>query len=307
MAKLMRRALDRLVEQSFRDFEVILVDDGSKDGSSDICEEYSRKYPYFKTIHKLNGGLSSARNAGISVAHGEWITFCDPDDLPYTNWLENFDPYKLSAYDLICQGFKTDNKCLGINRNQDSLKFSFDGSSIDLVKIFFANNAIGYTWCKLYKRSIIQNNNISFDEKVKLKEDELFLLQYLKYCRKVIAVDKIGYFYFMPDWKNKYIIPVEVQLYFHRKSIEYSTNLCYGNDNTILYHYLDSMNDQLMLAFNKSPKRSYLMDIREINKNYPLATRMRPYLKRIILADPSMTFSWLTLNLHMKLKSLWLD
>lgn len=71
-------SLDRLLQQSFQDYEILLIDDGSKDSSGEICDRYAREHSRIRVVHKPNGGLSTARNAGIEHARGEYLTFCDP-------------------------------------------------------------------------------------------------------------------------------------------------------------------------------------------------------------------------------------
>ena len=70
-------SLDRLLHQSFQDYEILLIDDGSKDSSGEICDRYAREHSRIRVVHKPNGGLSTARNAGIEHARGEYLTFCD--------------------------------------------------------------------------------------------------------------------------------------------------------------------------------------------------------------------------------------
>ena len=84
----LRQCLDSLTGQTFRDIEFILVDDGSPDRSGEICEEYARRDARVKVIHKKNGGLSTAWNCGLDNAHGEWVTFCDPDDWVDSDYYE---------------------------------------------------------------------------------------------------------------------------------------------------------------------------------------------------------------------------
>lgn len=85
----LERCLESILQQSFTDYEMILVDDGSDDGSPQLCDEYARKDARIRVIHKENGGLSDARNAGIREARGEYITFVDSDDTMVDNTLEN--------------------------------------------------------------------------------------------------------------------------------------------------------------------------------------------------------------------------
>ena len=80
----LHRCIDSILAQTFRDFELLLIDDGSKDNSGYICDEYAEKDERVKVWHKENGGVSSARNVGLDNARGEWVTFADSDD-----WLES--------------------------------------------------------------------------------------------------------------------------------------------------------------------------------------------------------------------------
>ena len=83
-------SLDRLLQQSFQDYEILLIDDGSKDSSGEICDRYAREHSRIRVVHKPNGGLSTARNAGIEHARGEYLTFCDPDDWVDADYLQQF-------------------------------------------------------------------------------------------------------------------------------------------------------------------------------------------------------------------------
>ena len=105
--KYLRKCVDSILNQTFKDFELILVDDGSIDTSGKICDEYNLKDNRIKVIHKENGGLSSARNAGLDIAQGEYIGFVDSDD-----WIE-LDMYE-ELYK-ICKENDTDVGIVGIN------------------------------------------------------------------------------------------------------------------------------------------------------------------------------------------------
>ena len=88
--KYLHRCIDSILNQTFTDFELLLINDGSTDSSSAICDEYAEKDCRVRVFHKPNGGVSSARNLGLEKAQGEWITFCDSDDRVYPTWLQNF-------------------------------------------------------------------------------------------------------------------------------------------------------------------------------------------------------------------------
>lgn len=85
------RCVDSILQQTYRNFELLLINDGSKDSSGTICDEYAQKDSRIRVLHKANGGVSSARNLGLDNAKGEWITFCDSDDTVMPNWIDNFN------------------------------------------------------------------------------------------------------------------------------------------------------------------------------------------------------------------------
>ena len=102
--KYLSRCIDSILAQTFTDFELLLIDDGSKDKSGEICDEYANKDNHVKVFHKENGGVSSARNLGLDNAQGEWITFVDSDDFVNSDWLSYYA--KSFDVDLIVQGYQ---------------------------------------------------------------------------------------------------------------------------------------------------------------------------------------------------------
>lgn len=175
-------SLKSIVSQTYKDWEVILVDDGSKDSSTGICDKYAEEYPNIRCIHKRNGGVSSARNTGIEQAQGEWIFFCDADDMLLPGALEKMTAeaerhqteFLMFGYEKVSETGKSllkkmEEKDKVINRNKALLEM-FKASDYPYQ---------GYLWCKLFKRNIITENHISFDENISFNEDRLFIIEYL--------------------------------------------------------------------------------------------------------------------------------
>lgn len=189
------RCIDSVLLQTFTDFELLLIDDGSPDNSGNICDEYAQKDNRIKVFHKENGGVSSARNLGIINAQGEFICFVDSDDWLGNNYLINFISQLDEKYDLLIQGFIIYNET-----TQREVKVSFDSIELtsDKVVILLENKRNvhnGFIWHRIFRRSIILNNGIFFKEGLSFAEDGLFFYQYIKYVKSTLLISSIGYYY----------------------------------------------------------------------------------------------------------------
>lgn len=201
--KYLRQCLDSIINQTFKDIEVILVDDGSTDNSASICEEYAKEDSRVVFIHSENKGVSNARNIGIDKSKGKFIMFCDSDD-----WIEN--DYIESHYDNIIT------KCVdivhsGIYRNfykNDILKKN-EAAGVSSGLYIHKNDLHRYleyvletmegpflsSYAKIYKSDIIKNNNIYFDTKMIFHEDFDFTLRYLQRVESIYISKDIKYYY----------------------------------------------------------------------------------------------------------------
>lgn len=173
--KTLRRCIDSILSQTFSDWELLMIDDGSTDQSGTICDQYAIKDKRIKVFHKENGGVSSARNLGLDNARGEWITFVDADDQIISNSLNYFfyiditdDLFFFPFYFYYKDGRKV----------FESLNVP---EKIKNISSFLNQNIHRYifkvVWGKFFKRELL--NGIKFDEKIKVGEDMLFVLVYL--------------------------------------------------------------------------------------------------------------------------------
>ena len=194
------RCLDSILSQKFSAFEVILVDDGSKDSSSAICDEYSAKDSRIRTLHKQNGGVSAARNSGLQMAVGEYVMFVDSDDALAPDALSKmFEMADNGNVDLVVGGFNsyldttlTDvfgPKISGVYSNEHILAF-FDNAMNEYGELFRG------PWAKMYRRSIIAENSISFNESLCYAEDKLFVYSYLSYITSAAILQSPVYEYY---------------------------------------------------------------------------------------------------------------
>lgn len=192
--KYLDKAVASVISQTeFDSLELILVDDGSSDGSEKLCDAYAKKYKNIFALHQDNSGVSVARNTGLDAAKGEYIAFLDSDDEYKPSFV--FEMLQAADADLVCCDYFVENdeeKNLGaIFKSGFYKKESFDLS-------FFLNiisEQFYSCWDKLYKNEIIKNNKLKFMPGVKYGEDMIFVFEYLKHCDSFRYTDKRLYHY----------------------------------------------------------------------------------------------------------------
>lgn len=191
--KYLRQCIDSILSQSYTDFELLLIDDGSKDKSGDICDEYARKDDKVRVFHKENGGVSSARNLGLDNAKGEWVTFVDSDDCLNSRAFDLMP--NLPNVDLVICSYRVSKLYININENV-ILQESLLKESEDL-KNFIEFNLHRYylctPWSKLFKRTNI--GNLRFDVQIRFGEDTIFVLKYLSRMHSCYITDTLFYVY----------------------------------------------------------------------------------------------------------------
>ena len=190
----LRRCVDSILAQTFTDFELILVDDGSPDKCYAICEDYKAKDNRVIVIHKKNGGVSSARNAGLDVVRGEFVTFVDSDDYVKPAYLREL--LEKNA-DFVCQNgdILKEDGTIAFERSIET--FHTQNLSAEDVYRMVYDDSLGYTWGKALRSDIIRKNHIQFRENMKFMEDTLFMTEYALKCKSVAAEDIRNYCYIL--------------------------------------------------------------------------------------------------------------
>lgn len=186
MEQYLKRSMQTLLNLKNTEYEIIIVDDGSTDSSPGICDDYAEKYPdLVRIIHKKNGGLSSARNAGIDAAEGEYIIFPDPDDWVENDYLEKLINLQTEQKaELVCTGHF-------IDYDHESILVNTDGklkimSGLEAQRTLLIPPCMsGFAWNKLYHLGIIREHQLYFGDDVGTTEDLDFAFRYLQYCNKV--------------------------------------------------------------------------------------------------------------------------
>lgn len=192
--KYLCNCIDSILCQSFDDFELILVDDGSTDSSASICDNYEKLDNRVNVIHKTNGGVSKARNTGIDVASGKFICFIDSDDSINSDYLEKLYLAYENDIDLSIVGYNwIKNNCVTnftvFNNEPETI--------IDKNNIMFLYEKvmISAPWCKLYKLDIIKENKLIFPEDLSLGEDLIFNFSYLDFVNRIKIINTPLYNY----------------------------------------------------------------------------------------------------------------
>lgn len=186
--KYLRECLESIRIQTHKNWECILVDDGSPDRSGEICDEYAKNDHRYIVIHKQNGGVSSARNTGMDVMRGEWLMFVDADDAisPYT-LVKTLSTAYQNSLDIVQFSFNKNKKF-----EQHSSIFTPPLFLNEYIKEHKFQICAGGT---LLKTRIIEDNNIRFDTTLRLAEDQLVMMECMKYAKKLQRIPDCLYFY----------------------------------------------------------------------------------------------------------------
>lgn len=191
--KYLYECIDSICRQTYNKLEIILVNDGSKDNCGKICDEYAKRDKRIKVIHKENGGLSSARNAGLDIAKGEYISFIDSDDKIANNFFEKL--YKLSKInnaDIVeCNFLKFENE-ITVTETKENIKVY---SSREMQHRLYSDENIRtkVVWNKLYKKYIYKNLRFPLG---KINEDEFCTYKAFDNCKKNIVIINLPLYYY---------------------------------------------------------------------------------------------------------------
>lgn len=184
---------ESIVNQTYQNIEIIVIDDGSTDESPAICDEWAKRDNRIKVIHKQNAGVSAARNTGIEIATGDYIGFVDSDDYiepeMFEKLLENIVDNKSQL--AVCGLFKDEAQIKADNCQC----VASDAALAMLFNIADHPYFEGYVWNKLYDSKIIKVNTLCFDTSLKMSEDTLFNFKYLQYADKVSILNSSMYHY----------------------------------------------------------------------------------------------------------------
>lgn len=194
--KYIHKCVDSIINQTYKNLEIILVDDGSPDNCGKICDEYAEKDSRIKVIHKENGGVAEARNTGLDNAKGEWIAFIDSDDWIDNDYYETLQKNITDDIDCIIFGYRVVGEEKIDIKTPDRNKIAVCSDNFEGILGLVENGFFGLTFTKIIKRDTI--DNIRF-KNISLREDFCFMYECMKHIEKIQLLDYSGYNYYQNE------------------------------------------------------------------------------------------------------------
>ncbi|WP_019552568.1 glycosyltransferase family 2 protein [Propionispira raffinosivorans] len=203
----LRKCLQSICKQTYKNLEIICIDDGSFDGSEEIVDEFAARDKRLIAIHKKNGGESNARNCGLRMCTGDYVTFVDCDDWiepeMYMTLITALEQYRV---DMVAAGYYIDTDTVSRRAiNNLSVATNVFGRHRLMEYVYRRDDYRGFTgyiWCKIYKREILQNKNkewILFDDKLKIGGDILYFSEVILNTHRTIYIDQSFYHYYQRE------------------------------------------------------------------------------------------------------------
>lgn len=241
--KYITKCIESVISQTYKNLEIIIIDDGSKDSSAAIIEKYKNSYKNIKTVIKENEGVSKARNLGIKLANGSKIIFIDGDDYVEKEYIEELMKYKNN--DLVICGYNQFSE-QNISTNKPvNQEIYINQKIVDVLlnKEYMIYTAVPYL--KLFSLDIIKKNDICFNENMNYGEDINFVLDYLMYTNTLKIIDKCLYNNRIVEGtlSRKYVKNMDKQLY----NVYLKGKKLYNNKLNSNLNYLYMRNLKLIL------------------------------------------------------------
>ena len=254
--KYLPRCIESVLAQTFVDWEMLLIDDGSTDASGSICDEYAAKDERIRVFHKENGGVSSARNLGLDNAQGEWITFVDSDDYIEENYLKSFEG-NLDA-DLVVGNIQMIRK-QEVEEVGSHISPGYYNDIKSEVANCLTNLCFLAPWGKMFRRTLVLG--LHFDESMCISEDTKYVFSFISRSRSLrvlanSAIKNCLYVYIVPSQSTdaKYQISVESSVH-HLLSLEKTYQSIGVRDKGFEVFNVQAFYERCM---NDLPKRGYL-------------------------------------------------
>lgn len=304
VAEYLSATLESVIKQDLKCSEIILVDDGSIDGSARICDDYAARYDNVKVYHILNGGVSNARNFGLSKARGEYVHFMDSDDtledFMYASFMEIV---KSDFPDVIvcgCKRIDVVNGSMSVACNEDDIFLSEESKLrgfLDLLEERHKRWMLDYVWNKWYKREVLLANEIVYDTTLSLGEDFLFNCQVFSKVKNVYINKELYYCYYIRN--SGLVTAFQSEPWITRKKLHDAHKELYKSHDILENNYSAIKYEDGLLAFSA---------LRSVNsQRCKLTKKEKDYFYRQMLSSQLMELCEFYLkNSSKKLHKLWL-
>jgi len=276
------KCVDSIINQTYRNLEIILIDDGSTDTSGKICDEYAEKDKRVRVIHKKNSGVSEARNCGIREAAGRYISFLDSDDYFEIETIEiSSSVIEAEKADAVIWGYYADfldaegkvlfSKIISPNTGNLSKK---DNSRLSVDEQFWG---IGYVWNKLYRMDIIKENDFWFNKDISMGEDTLFNASVLSEAGKITILETPYTHYIQRPEKT-------LGTTFHHNIFDLKMMWCEAKRNFLVKWGFN--NDKIESFYNKSAFNGLKSSLKSVINTDELTDKEKGKYIDKILKDP---------------------
>lgn len=189
----LRRCLDSLVNQQFSDYELLLINDGSTDNSNAICREYADACPQIRYFAKENGGVSSARNIGLAQAQGEYILFADSDDYVSEDYFARISENLANDVpDMLIFAYRNFGS-VSSEWNTGTFFEKTETKIAERISQAMRQYLFSSLWSKAFRRQIIEENGLRFDETLSIGEDQAFIFAYAMHIRSITSISDVLY------------------------------------------------------------------------------------------------------------------
>lgn len=276
--RFIRRCLDSVQNQSYRDWECIIVDDGSKDSSPAICDEYAKTDSRFKVIHKENGGVSKARNTGLEQASGDWVTFVDSDDELILDALKYFAEgmERYPKVSVLRGGHRTVTPT-AIGKDRQAEEWIYTESHADALNISEETWCSGFMWSTCFRKDILEG--VQFDNSITWCEDHIFTYQCMLKANEIVFVPHVVYIYYLDDTypagfgKNLSFKPISYDMATRSAEKQRKVKLLLAGDNKKMQQMVQQQYEAtIRFAIYQSFFSYSLLSVINFAKEYPFIT-----------------------------------
>lgn len=268
--KYLHKCIESILKSSFTNFNLLLIDDGSTDKSGYICDTFAASDSRINVLHKANGGVSSARNVALDYIINrngiKWITFIDSDDFISTDFISNlFKPVKENNnLDFVqggCTNFYNESSLYSVEQQYQPI--------VDNNKKLLLDKIRGLSFSKLFSITIVKDYGLRFDERIKVAEDMIFTIEYIRYVDKYAFSNECGYYYrrhsdsITQSHKREYTETLMCFKHFYKAVTNYKITYSISNSNIRDKQITESLlNTVFTLYRNHYPRQERLYRLR---------------------------------------------